>query len=225
MEHKPIAIIILPVFVVGILMLGTLAATGNAQESSNTGTAAGSCAVGGVCESVVPASGADQNTILAMHNRERAAVGTPDLVWSNSLAANAETWLLKLVDENGGRLKNPPEINGGYMTRHDPVYTGITCTLGPACQGENLAFASVGSTGGPPVAPSVEQLVGGWVDESHNPRAGNHYTQMVWKNTNGVGCATATVRQGMTSDGWHNVGTYLVCRYSPVGNLIGAPAY
>jgi hypothetical protein len=42
MEHRPIAIIILPVFVVGILMLGTLAATGNAQESSNTGTAAGS---------------------------------------------------------------------------------------------------------------------------------------------------------------------------------------
>lgn len=223
MEHKPITIIILLVFVVGILMLGTLAATGNAQESSNTGTAAGSCPVGGVCESVVQASGVDQNTILAMHNRERAAVRTPDLVWSNSLAANAETWLLKLVNENGGNLEPPPGKT--KMMQHDPVNTGKTCTLGPACQGENLAFASVGSTGGPPVAPSVEQLVGGWVAESHNPHAENHYTQMVWKDTNEVGCATATVRQGMTSDGWHNVGTYLVCRYSPAGNLIGAPAY
>lgn len=221
MEHKPIAIIILPVFVVGILMLGTLAATGNAQESSNTGTASGSCAPGGVCESVGPASGADQNTILAMHNRERAAVGTPDLVWSNSLAANAETWLLKLVDENGGSL------NGmcGRATCHDPVNTGKTCTLGTACQGENLAWASVGSTGGPPVAPSVQELVGGWVDESKHRLALNHYTQMVWKHTQEVGCATAIVRQGMTSDGWHRVGTSLVCRYSPAGNTEGVPAY
>ena len=37
MVHKPITIMILPVFVAGILMLGILAATGNAQESSNTG--------------------------------------------------------------------------------------------------------------------------------------------------------------------------------------------
>jgi hypothetical protein len=37
MVHKPIAIMILPVFVAGILMLGILAATGNAQESSNNG--------------------------------------------------------------------------------------------------------------------------------------------------------------------------------------------
>src|SRR5215467_11451310 len=37
MVHTPISIMILPVFVAGILMLGILAATGNAQESSNTG--------------------------------------------------------------------------------------------------------------------------------------------------------------------------------------------
>ena len=37
MVHKPISIMILPIFVAGILMLGILAATGNAQESSNNG--------------------------------------------------------------------------------------------------------------------------------------------------------------------------------------------
>ncbi len=204
MEHKPIAIMILPVFVIGILMLGTLAATGNAQESSNAGTTSG------------VASGADQQTILAIHNRERAAVNTPNLVWSNSLAADAKTWLDKLVAESGG------SVESGNL-HHDPVNTGLTCTLGPACQGENLAFASRAATGGPPVAPSVEQLVGGWVAESHNPHAGNHYTQMVWKDTKEVGCATAEKR-GMTSDGWHAVGVYLVCRYSPAGNGPG-PAY
>src|SRR5215469_9924425 len=37
MVHKPMAIMILPVFLRGILMLGILAATGNAQENSNSG--------------------------------------------------------------------------------------------------------------------------------------------------------------------------------------------
>ena len=37
MVHKPIAIMILPLAVAGILMLTILAATGNAQESNNTG--------------------------------------------------------------------------------------------------------------------------------------------------------------------------------------------
>jgi uncharacterized protein YkwD len=205
MEHKPIAIMILPVFVMGILMLGILAATGNAQESSNAGTTSGA------------ASGADQQTILTIHNRERAAVGTPDLVWSNSLAADARTWLDKLVAESGGDVER-----GGL--RHDPVNTGISCTLGTACQGENLAFASKAATGGPPVAPSVEQLVGQWVNEPKGRLAANHYTQMVWKDTKEVGCATAEKR-GMTSDGWHAVGVYLNCRYSPPGNTEGVPAY
>jgi pathogenesis-related protein 1 len=204
MEHKPIAIIILPVFVTGILMLGILAATGNAQESSNTGTTSGAV------------SGADQKTILDMHNNERAAVRVPDLVWSNSLAADAKTWLDKLVAESAGNV-----MTGGL--RHDPVNTGLTCTLGPACQGENLAFAARGASAGPPVAPSVAQLVGGWVAESHNPHALNHYTQMVWHSTTHVGCATAEKR-GMTSNGFHAVGVYLNCRYSPPGNGPG-PAY
>src|SRR3989442_787656 len=40
MVHKPIALMILPIFVAAILTLGILAATANAQESNNTGNAA-----------------------------------------------------------------------------------------------------------------------------------------------------------------------------------------
>ena len=50
-------------------------------------------------------SGADQQTILNMHNSERTAVGTPNLEWSNSLAADAKTWLDTLVAENGGNVE------------------------------------------------------------------------------------------------------------------------
>ena len=197
---------ILPVFVIGILMLGILAATGNAQESSNTGTTSGA------------ASGADQQSILTIHNRERAAVGVAPLTWSDSLAANANTWLDKLLAENGGA------VEGGNPLRHDDVNTGKTCTLGTACQGENLARISDARRLAPPVAASVEELVGRWVGEPKGPLALNHYTQMVWKDTKEVGCATATVR-GMTSDGWHGANVYLVCRYSPPGNYEGVPAY
>ena len=74
---------------------------------------------------------------------------------------------------------------------------------------------------------SFEAMVGGWSSERKDfvpgvfpavSRAGSwekvgHYTQMVWPTTTRVGCAIAS---NATSD-------YLVCRYSPAGNVIGRP--
>jgi pathogenesis-related protein 1 len=94
-------------------------------------------------------------------------------------------------------------------------------------QGENLACGSAWGSG-PVSPPSTESLVQGknsWVSEKPwrgGPCAGNcdHYTQMVWKNTKEVGCATAT-SNGKTSGGQSGVRVYLVCRYSPQGNMAG----
>ncbi|MFY9797061.1 MAG: CAP domain-containing protein [Candidatus Nitrosopolaris sp.] len=85
MVHKPIAIMILPVIVTAILMLAILAATGNAQESSNTGNAAQGASNNGNTADLA-------KTILEIHNSERAAVSIPPLVWSDELAAEAKTW-------------------------------------------------------------------------------------------------------------------------------------
>jgi pathogenesis-related protein 1 len=68
----------------------------------------------------------------------------------------------------------------------------------------------------------TESLLQGWVDEK--PSMGGHYTQMVWKNTKEVGCATATV-SGKSSSGLSGVVVYLVCRYSPPGNIVGQKPY
>jgi hypothetical protein len=76
MLHKPIAIMILSIFVAGFLIPGILAADANAQGDTNTGSMSADWA----------------NSILAVHNSERAAVGVPSLVWSNSLAAGAQAW-------------------------------------------------------------------------------------------------------------------------------------
>jgi hypothetical protein len=68
-------------------------------------------------------------------------------------------------------------------------------------------------------------MVGNWASERryfvpgtfpNNSRSGNwedigHYTQMIWPTTTHVGCALAS---NATTD-------YLVCRYSPAGNVDG----
>jgi Cysteine-rich secretory protein family len=222
MEHKPIAIMILSVFVIGILMLGTLAATANAQGSSSTGT-----------EHIGAVSGANQQSVLDIHNRERTAVGVPALVWSESLASDALSYLDKMVAENQGVVWDTP--GGVELIRHDPA---LPSTTPP--QGENLASFSRASSPDPPKAPSLERLVGGWVAEKSNIPSGftgasyvikpdiGHYTQMVWKNTKEVGCAAAIVR-GMTIGNPGGeipaVSSYLICRYSPPGNYINQLPY
>jgi len=135
--------------------------------------------------------------ILAAHNRERAALGVPPLVWDNDLGTGAAAWAQQLA------LTNRFEHSDRKARR------GI---------GENLWMGSHG-------AYSVEAMVGGWVSEKRsffpgifpaNSRTGNwmdvaHYTQLIWPTTTRIGCALAS--NGRTD--------YLVCRYSTAGNIDG----
>jgi uncharacterized protein YkwD len=265
MVHKPIAIMILPVFVAGILMLGILAASGNAQESSNTGNTEENnnhpmclnehtekwepCVVQNSPQkhesSNTPSSqessntgnGATSptstqetsntgtatqgfsnngntadfaNTILAVHNRERAAVGVPDLVWSNSLAADAKSYADDLMKLNQGK----------DIDEADLVHSEKSTRPG---QAENLSLKMKASSG-TVSPPSTESLLQGWVSEKPWRGSFDHYTQMVWKNTKEVGCATAT-GSGKSSSGLSGVVVYLVCRYSPPGNMVGEKPY
>ena len=87
--------------------------------------------------------------------------------------------------------------------------------------GENLWMGTRG-------AFSFEAMIGGWSSERRDfvpgvfpavSRAGSwekvgHYTQMVWPTTTRVGCAIAS----------NAANDYLVCRYSPAGNVIGQAA-
>ncbi|MGA9152857.1 MAG: CAP domain-containing protein [Candidatus Nitrosopolaris sp.] len=71
---------------------------GNAQESNNAGNAQESNSTGNAQADFV-------NSILAAHNRERAAVGVPPLVWNDTLAAHAKAWVEYLAaGKTGGKM-------------------------------------------------------------------------------------------------------------------------
>lgn len=140
--------------------------------------------------------------ILAAHNRERAKVGAPPLQWDSTLAAHAASY--------------GPVLARLHMLVHSP-------RAGRPGERENLAMAWHGTM-------SPEQMVGMWSDEKRQLEPGSelfpgisrtgrwediaHYTQMVWPTTTRVGCVIYSVD-------WD----YLICRYSPPGNIDGKPIF
>ena len=135
------------------------------------------------------------NSILAVHNSERAAVGVPPLVWSDTLAASAQAWAEHLA------------------TIKEMVHSG---------PGENIAgFDWEGPTApyGTSLWVAEKQYWQGGVLTNENWYPAGHYTQMVWRNTQEVGCGAAPPGAGGPS--WNT----LVCQYSPVGNVIGQAPY
>ncbi|MEO7178456.1 MAG: CAP domain-containing protein [Allosphingosinicella sp.] len=135
--------------------------------------------------------------MLAIHNRERAAAGARPLVWDAGLAATAAAYGPAL--ERLGKLAHsPPAARPG--------------------QGENLWMGTRN-------AYELEEMAGSWAAEKSLFRPGTfpavstsgnwsdvaHYTQMIWKGTTRVGCAVHKSRK------WD----FLICRYSPYGNVVG----
>ena len=136
--------------------------------------------------------------LLAAHNRERSAAGIAALAWDPALAAEAADW--------GGELAASGEFE------HDPD------TDGEDPQGENLWAGTKG-------AYAPEEMVEGWIEEKRHFRPGRfpdnsatgdfadvgHYTQLMWRETDRVGCALAAGAEEEV----------LVCRYRTAGNVVG----
>ena len=135
--------------------------------------------------------------LLVPQNVERSRWGVTPLQWDTGLVQAADRYAAELARTN----------RWGHSAK----------ATRPG-QGENLWMGSRG-------AFSPEQMVGSWLGEAghYRPRTfpnvsrtGNwadvgHYTQIIWRQTTKVGCA-------IRSNGrWD----YLVCRYSPHGNVAG----
>jgi hypothetical protein len=136
--------------------------------------------------------------LLAAQNRERAIMGVAPLKWNPTLAAGAHSWARHLA--RTGRFEHSPD------------------DLAAEPAGENLWAGTIGHY-------SPEAMIKLWVAEKlyykpgvfpNNSRTGrvesvSHYTQLVWADTNEVGCA---LERGKVED-------ILVCRYARAGNVIG----
>jgi len=138
--------------------------------------------------------------IFVSQNAARAELGLAPLAWNNGLAGEAKQWADHLANSGG--------FNHG-------VGSG-------SGRGENLWRGTRG-------AYSPEEMANAWIDEKrffHPGRFPNvsttgdwktvgHYSQIIWRETNEVGCAIAS----------NDASDILVCRYSNPGNVVGQLPY
>lgn len=154
-------------------------------------------ALGGVAPLLIGGTGLTTNLdhrILAAHNRERAALGVPQLRWNPALAASARSWADYL-----GRT-------GAF--RHD-LQEDEGENLWAGTRGHYSAEAMVGAW----VEEKKHFRPGAFPHNSSTGQVGDvgHYTQVAWRRTHEVGCALAKSAQE----------DVLVCRYAQAGNIIG----
>ncbi len=140
--------------------------------------------------------------MMAGHNDARAQAGLAPLRWNDALAADARAYAGLLARER--RFEHSP------MPRGNPP------------QGENLWT-------GTRDAYAYGEMAGHWVAEKRYYRARplpaasstgafgdvGHYTQIMWRGTTEFGCAMAS----------NSRDDYLVCRYTPAGNVVGQMAF
>jgi hypothetical protein len=137
--------------------------------------------------------------LLALHNGERARVGSPALRWDPALAAAAASYGPSL--DRLGRLEHSPRAS--RPGQRENLWMGTRGAFSPdQMVGSWIAERSYFRPG---VFPNVSRT-GNWLDVSH-------YTQLIWRTTTHVGCA---VHRGARYD-------FLICRYSPPGNRDGTP--
>ena len=163
----------------------------------------------GECREVqaIPDAVVDTQKMLDYHNMYRKAHGSPALTWSPSLAKDAASWAAEC------RWAHSPS-----SIRPD--------------QGENLYASS-----GYPEESAYSSAAISWYNEielysfddpgdfgNHTFKDIGHFTAMVWRDTKEVGCARAMCNGGTeyspfgpgSDEDW----VYVVCRYSPPGNML-----
>ncbi|RZK03096.1 MAG: SCP-like extracellular [Novosphingobium sp.] len=140
-----------------------------------------------------PPSGDFASRVLNTHNGERSRMGLRPLRWNARLSAQAQQWASSLARRGAFEHSNGDD-------------------------GENLWMGTANGY-------SPEQMVASFLSERRAFRAGRfpnvsrtgnwadvgHYTQIIWPETQEVGCAV--VRGGRDE--------VMVCRYWPAGNVYG----
>lgn len=135
--------------------------------------------------------------LLASHNQTRAAARVPSLRWDPALAAAAASYGPTLAAL--GALRHSPR--GARPGQNENLWMGTRSAFTPEQMVGN--WTSERRVFRPGVFPNVS-ATGNWADIGH-------YSQIIWPTTTAVGCAIHR------SQRWD----FLICRYSPGGNIDG----
>ncbi len=173
--------------------------SGSSSQSGDGGGSGGDGGSGGN-----PEGDSQLQGITALHNQARASVNPqpataiPPLTWDAKVAMAAQTVADSCQFQHSGN---------GY--------------------GENI-YASAGTT------PTPTEVVGSWTSEkanytySSNTCAANktcgHYTQVVWRDSQRLGCGQKTCTTGSPFVGFPTW-QFWVCDYDPPGNFNGQKPY
>ncbi|KAL4555899.1 hypothetical protein LXL04_038531 [Taraxacum kok-saghyz] len=143
---------------------------------------------------ITNAQNSQQNYLDAHNVDARALVGVGNMVWNATLATYAQNYANQRMGDC-----NLVHSNGPY--------------------GENLAKGSGTFTGTAAVNLWVGEKT--YYNYATNTCASGqvcgHYTQVVWRNSNQLGCA----RVQCTNSNWW----FVICSYYPRGNYIGQSPY
>jgi pathogenesis-related protein 1 len=184
--------------VASTLALGALPACGGASQGS------GGSGTGGGTGSTGDQEPPDMMGMTAAHNAARAAVmpaanpALPPMVWSSTIA----TW-----------------------TQQYTTNCNFADTTGPNGDWGSNAFAGTGTY-------KPADVVGSWVSEDADydyatntcTKDCGHYTQVVWRDSVGLGCGTTTCTQNNPFGG-SGAWQLWVCNYDPAGNYVGMKPY
>jgi pathogenesis-related protein 1 len=206
-------------------MGGSVIAGGGRSGSNAGGTNAGGSgpssggAGGSASEMQEPGAGDGESGIFvgitAAHNEAREALGLPDLTWSPEIAEFAQQWSDSLAEDQCGAIQHRDQRTYGEniamsgSTREGDTFTPEDAVAGWVAEVACWEFGTINGS---------EQCDTACVQDLNSNGCG-HYTQVVWRNTERVGCGYSTcVAQGFNFQVW-------VCNYDPPGNFIGQEPY
>ena len=152
----------------------------------------------------IPNTSTITNVALEKHNSLRQQhFSNSNLIYSLKLEADAQAYA-NLLANNGTFTHDPNNLNHKY--------------------GENLYRFSGTSK------PDLNDIIQKWYNEkqyyNHETQECQigqlcgHYTQIVWKKSRLLGCASAQYAKGSFKDGY-----VTLCKYYPYGNIIGKSPY
>jgi len=148
-----------------------------------------------------------RNSCLQHHNTYRAAHKSPALTRGATLDETAQRWAERLAATGKFEHSDDAQRNGA---------------------GENIYVSYTTATTPPAPDALAKEAVKCWYDEvaKYDYTKGQfdvetgHFTQVVWKGSTQLGTGVAfgtVVEKGKTYNA-----TYVVCQYSPAGNMSGS---